>query len=70
MESTPESGGVPNKWRSMVRVKPLMADEIININTQEKDKRFNGSEGDVCSMNFSRGEEKFKLDKVIHPEEN
>ena len=54
----------------MVRIKPLMDNEIVNINEKEKDKRFNGAEGNTCSMNFSRGEEKFKFDKIIHKEEN
>ena len=31
-ENTPESVGAPKKWISMVRVKPLMKDEIINVN--------------------------------------
>ena len=31
-ENTAESMGAPKKWISMVRVKPLMKDEIININ--------------------------------------
>jgi hypothetical protein len=53
----------------MVRIKPLMPDEIININDKEKDKYFDGAKGDNIYMNFSRGKETFKLDKVIHQEE-
>jgi hypothetical protein len=67
--ATAQNAGVPKKWLSMVRVKPLMKDEIININLKEKDKVFKGVDGDTCIMNFSRGEEKFKLDKVIHEDE-
>ena len=47
-----------------------MADEIISINDKEKDKSFKDAEGNTVTMNFSRGEEKFKLDKVIHQDEN
>ena len=43
-----------------------MDDEIININDQEKDKYFKGAEGNTITMNFSRGEEKFLFDRVIH----
>ena len=54
----------------MVRIKPLMDDEIININDKEKDKYFKGAEGNTITMNYARGEEKFIFDKVIHPEED
>jgi hypothetical protein len=54
----------------MVRIKPLMDDEIININDKEKDKYYKGADGDTVTMNFSRGEEIFKFDKVIHSDEN
>ena len=47
-----------------------MDDEIININDKEKDKYYKGAEGDTVSMNFSRGEEKFKFDKVVHADED
>lgn len=69
MESTPSSSA-PDKWTAMVRVKPLMDDEIIYMIPDEKDKVYKGAEGNTCFMNFTRGEEKFELDKVIHPEEN
>ena len=67
MESLPEptQPKASKKWKSMVRVKPLMDDEIISINEKEKDKRFNGVQGNTVSMIFSRGEEKFEFDKVI-----
>ena len=70
MESLPAQSEVPKKRKSMVRIKPLMEDEIISINEKEKDKYFKGAEGDTVTMNFSRGEEKFKLDKVIHQDED
>ena len=47
MESIPqekeslEHSGVPKKWISMVRVKPLMDNEIVNIIEKEKDKNKN-----------------------------
>lgn len=70
MEASPETVKVPKKWVSMVRVKPLSEKEIINVNEKEKDKFFKNAEGNTVTMKYSRGDEKFTFDKVIHPDED
>ena len=68
--SAPEKTEVPTKWKSIVRVKPLSDNDIINVNEKEKDKEYKGAEGDTITMKYARGDEKFTLDNVIQPEED
>lgn len=68
--SAPEITEVPTKWKSIVRIKPLSDNDIINVNENEKDKEYKGAEGDIITMKYARGDEKYTFDKVIHPEED
>ena len=70
MDTSTDTHEVPNKWRSIVRVKPLSDKEIINSNETQKDKHYKGAEGDTITMTHASGEETYTLDKVIHPKED
>jgi hypothetical protein len=70
MEASNEKHEIPKKWTSIVKIKPLAENDIININDKEKDKYYKGAEGNTIEMKYARGVEKYKFDKVIHPEED
>jgi hypothetical protein len=70
MEASDNKNDIPKKWTSIVRIKPLSDNDIVNINEKEKDKEYKGAEGNTVTMNHAGGEEKYTFDKVIHPEED